>query len=122
MADTIDRQAAIDAINHVCDRDCEYPKEVRADMCVACPLGSAYNAIQDMPSTQPEQDMVDDLKSFIEREKDKENRTLADWVVQWILESIIDGKCKITGSATDHSKKKMYVEFSFYQEEQDGVY
>lgn len=76
--------------------------------------------LETLPSAQPEQDMVDDLISFIEREKDKENRTLADWTVQWILESIIDGDCKITGSATDHEEKKMYVEFSFYQEEHDG--
>ena len=65
-----------------------------------------------------EQNMVDDLKSFVEREKAKENRMLADWIVQWILESIISGECKITGSATDHAAKKMYVEFSFYQEEE----
>lgn len=71
-------------------------------------------------SRQPQMVKVDDLRSFIEKEKDKENRTLADWVVQWILEKIIDGDCKITGSATDHDKKKMYVEFSFYQKERDS--
>lgn len=69
---------------------------------------------------EPEIDMIDGLKAFIKTEEQKENRTLGDWTKQWILESIIDGKCKITGSATDHSKKKMYVEFSFYQEEQNG--
>lgn len=68
---------------------------------------------------EPEIDMIDGLKAFIKTEEQKENRTLGDWTKQWILESIIDGKCKITGSATDHSKKKMYVEFSFYQEEQN---
>lgn len=68
---------------------------------------------------EPEIDMIDDLKAFIKTEEQKENRTLGDWTKRWILESIIDGKCKITGSATDHSKKKMYVEFSFYQEEQN---
>lgn len=65
---------------------------------------------------QLKQNTVNDLISFIEREKCKENRTLADRVVQWILEDIISGKCKITGSATDHDKKKMFVEFSYYQE------
>lgn len=69
---------------------------------------------------EPEIDMIYDLKAFIKTEEQKENRTLGDWTKRWILKSIIDGKCKITGSATDHSKKKMYVEFSFYQEEQNG--
>lgn len=59
--------------------------------------------------------MVDDLKSFVEKQRKIENKTLADWEVIWILEKIIDGKCKITGSATDHAEKKMYVEFTFYQ-------
>lgn len=59
--------------------------------------------------------IVDDLRSFVERQSKIENKTLADWVVIWILEKIIDGKCKITGSATDDTEKKMYVEFTFYQ-------
>lgn len=70
MKDLIERGNAIDAINRVCDRDCEYPKEVRANMCVACPLGSAYNAIQDMPSAQPEQRWIpvsEKLPNFAQR-------------------------------------------------------
>lgn len=62
---------------------------------------------------------VEDLRSFIEIEESKEDRTLADWVIKWILEKIIEGDCKITGSATDHNLKKMYVEFTFYQ---GGIY
>lgn len=100
--DTISRQAAIRIASGYC-----HPTNIAKELAK-------------LPSAQPEQDMVDDLISFIEREKGKENRTLADWTVQWILESIIDGECKITGSATDHEEKKMYVEFSFYQEEHDG--
>ena len=76
------------------------------------------DAINESLSAYPDLVKVDDLISFVEKVKDKENRTLADWVVQWILEKIIDGDCKITGSATDHHKKKMYVEFSFYNYEE----
>lgn len=60
---------------------------------------------------------TNDLLSFINKQKDKENRTVSEWVIQWILESIINGNCTITGCATDHKDKKMYVEFSFYQKD-----
>lgn len=59
----------------------------------------------------------DDLLSFVDRQKAIENKTLSDWVIQWILERIISGKCKITGSVTDHKTKKIYVEFTFYQKD-----
>ena len=59
--------------------------------------------------------MVNDLRSFVVKQRTIENKTLADWAARWILEKIIDGECKITGCATDHTEKKMYVEFTFYQ-------
>ena len=111
VGDMISRQEAVDALDKL-----DYtPGEWAIKGLTMC-----KDAIKNLHSAQPEQDMVDDLTAFIEREKGKENRPLRDWVVQWILEELISGKCKITGSATSHSKMKMYVEFSFYQEEQDG--
>lgn len=48
--DTISRQEAIDALDAICDRECEYPKKQRAVMCAACHLGSAFDVIDELPS------------------------------------------------------------------------
>lgn len=48
--------AAIDALDAVCDRVCQYTKKQRSVMCGACPLGSAFDAIEELPSAQPEED------------------------------------------------------------------
>ena len=53
--DLISRQAAIDALDGICDRECEYPKKQRAVMCAAFQLESAFDAIDELPSAQPEQ-------------------------------------------------------------------
>lgn len=52
MDDTIYRQSAIDALDAICDRECEYPKKQRAVMCGACRLGSAFDAIDELPSAE----------------------------------------------------------------------
>lgn len=54
MSDLISRQAAIDALNGLCDRECEYSKEQRYVMCGACHLGSAFDVIEQLPSAEPE--------------------------------------------------------------------
>ena len=53
MSDLISRQAAVDALDAVCDRECEYSKQQRSVMCGACRLGSAFDAIDDLPSAEP---------------------------------------------------------------------
>jgi hypothetical protein len=53
MKDLIDRQAAIDALDALCDRECEYSKKQRSVMCGACRLGSAFDVIDELPSAQP---------------------------------------------------------------------
>lgn len=50
---------AEDAIDAVCDRECEYSKQQRSVMCGACHLGSAFDAIEQLPSAQPEQAIKD---------------------------------------------------------------
>jgi len=45
---------AIDALDAVCDRECEYSKQQRNVMCGACHLGSAFDVIEQLPSAQPE--------------------------------------------------------------------
>ena len=58
MDDLISRQAAIDALDAVCDRECEYSKQQRSVMCGACRLGSAFDVIDELPSAQPEQQWI----------------------------------------------------------------
>ena len=52
--DAIDRQAVNDALDKLCNRECEYSKKQRYAMCDACHLGSAFDAIAEVPSAQPE--------------------------------------------------------------------
>ena len=52
--DLISRKAAIDALDALCDRECEYSKKQRSVMCGACHLGSAFDVIEQLPSAQPE--------------------------------------------------------------------
>lgn len=52
--DTISRRVAIDALDALCDRECEYSKQQRSFMCGACRLGSAFDVIDELPSVQPE--------------------------------------------------------------------
>ena len=52
MSDLIDREQVIDALDKLCDRVCRYSKEQRAVMCGACPLGSAFDVIEEFPSAE----------------------------------------------------------------------
>ena len=54
MDDTISRQAAIDALNSTCDRVCHYSKKQRSVMCSSCPLGSAFDVLDELPTAEPE--------------------------------------------------------------------
>ena len=49
--DTISRQTALDALDELCDVVCAYSKKQRAAMCGACPLGSAFDVIEELPTT-----------------------------------------------------------------------
>ena len=62
-------------------------------------------------------DVRESLMAFIEAQEAKPwPHILRDEVTAWILKAIVDGDCRISGSATDHTKKIMYVEFTFYEE------
>lgn len=50
--DLIERQKAIDALDGLCDRECEYSKKQRHVMCGACHLGSAFDVIEQLPPLQ----------------------------------------------------------------------
>jgi hypothetical protein len=52
--DTVSRKSVLDALDALCDRECEYSKQQRNFMCGACRLGSAFDVIDELPSAQPE--------------------------------------------------------------------
>ena len=52
MDELISRQAAIDALDGLCDRECEYSKKQRYVMCDACHLGSAFDVIEKLPPSR----------------------------------------------------------------------
>lgn len=54
MADLIERDKAIRTLDAVCDRVCQYTKKQRSVMCGACPLGGAFDAIEELSPAQPE--------------------------------------------------------------------
>jgi len=51
MAEYIDREAAINALDALCDRACVYSKKQRAVMCGACALGGAFDVIEELLAT-----------------------------------------------------------------------
>ena len=62
--DCISRQAAIEALDALCDRECEYSKKQRSVMCGACHLGSAFDVVEQLPSAQPERLTDDDFETI----------------------------------------------------------
>lgn len=52
MGDLINRQDAIDALDNNCDVICQYSIKERSVMCGACPLGTAFDVIDELPSAQ----------------------------------------------------------------------
>jgi len=51
MAEYIDKQTVIDTLDRLCDIVCQYSKKQRAFMCGACSLGSAFDVLQELPSS-----------------------------------------------------------------------
>ena len=51
--DAVSREAVIDALDKHCDIVCEYSKKQRSVMCGACPMGTAFDVIDGLPSVQP---------------------------------------------------------------------
>ena len=53
MGDLISRQAALDAINEICER-CGEGKKYNGVMCGACNLDGVADIVEDLPSAQPD--------------------------------------------------------------------
>ena len=64
------------------------------------------------PETQKE------LLAFYEENKDKKNQVLGKVLLTSIIEKLISGDAEITGTVTDHNQKKMWVEFTYFREDE----
>lgn len=52
MQELIDRNAVINALEKLCERVCEYNNFHRSIMCLSCPLGGAFDALENLPTVQ----------------------------------------------------------------------
>ena len=60
-----------------------------------------------------------DLLAFIKAQEEKPYpHVLGDAILVDILKNIVNGETRISGCATNHETKRMYLEISFY--EKDG--
>lgn len=72
MSDLISRQAAIDAVNKICDR-CGEHKKYNGVMCGTCNLDGVADIIEDLPPAQPEQKWIPFTKRPLTEEERTEN-------------------------------------------------
>lgn len=62
-----------------------------------------------------------DLISFVEEQEAKPYpHTFGESLTADILRHFIKGDCRLSGCATNHAKKTMYLEFTFYEEEKEN--
>lgn len=59
-----------------------------------------------------------ELLDFIKKRESEKNQLLGKGLVAAILRKLIDGDCMITGCAKNDKTGKLWVEYSFYDEEQ----
>ena len=50
MVDYIEREKLLNAMNELCKRVCNYSHAQRHFMCVCCPLGSAFDLVEELPA------------------------------------------------------------------------
>ena len=57
------------------------------------------------------------INEFIEENKDKYPKTIENMIIETLLEDMMAGDCRITASKTDHKQGKMWVEFTWGEDE-----
>ena len=70
--------------------------------------------------SQIDAELHKDLLEFVKEQDEKsENGELifGDYLLKELLKDLISGKCKITGTVSDYKKGKLYVEYSFKEQE-----
>lgn len=69
--------------------------------------------------SQIDMELQKDLIEFVKAQEEKPYpHTLGDALLKEILKDIIKGDARLSGCVTDHGKKRMYLEVSFF--ENDG--
>jgi len=67
---------------------------------------------------QIDMELQKDLLNFVKEQEEKPYpHRLGDAILVEILKDIIKGDARISGSVTNHEKKRMYLEISFFEEE-----
>lgn len=54
----IDADALTDSLDSLCDTVCQYSKVQRSVMCGACPLGGAFDVVDNAPTVSPDMAQV----------------------------------------------------------------
>ena len=68
--------------------------------------------------SQIDMELQKDLILFVKSQEEKPYpHTLGDALLVEILKDIIKGDARISGSVTNHKTKRMYLEISFYEDE-----
>ena len=60
-----------------------------------------------------------DLLDFIKQRESEKNQPFGKVLVAELLKKLINGDCKITGCAKNDKTGKLWVEYSFYEKEQE---
>ncbi|MBQ1364248.1 MAG: hypothetical protein IIY60_00410 [Clostridia bacterium] len=69
---------------------------------------------------QIDMELQKDLINFVKsQEKKPWPHTLGESLLTEILKDIIKGDARISGCVTDHGKKRMYLEVSFFEKDED---
>lgn len=58
-----------------------------------------------------------DLIDFIKKRESEKNQPFGKALVASILRDLIDGDCRITGCAKNDKSGKLWVEYTFYEED-----
>lgn len=70
---------------------------------------------------QLDMELQKDLLDFVKAQKEKPYpHILGESLLATILEDIIKGNARISGSVTDHKEKRMYLEISFYENDEES--
>ena len=70
--------------------------------------------------SQIDMELQKDLVDFIKSQDEKPYpHTLGDSLLAEILKDIIKGDARLSGCATNHKTKRMYLEVSFYEDEEN---
>ena len=67
---------------------------------------------------QIDMELQKDLVNFVKAQEERPfPHVLGDTILVEILKDIIKGDARISGCVTNHKKKRMYLEISFYENE-----